>query len=309
MYCVTMFWWRDIYNPISSRLTLLCAAPLDGYTHVPSNWRFGPMPAIRRSARWWNPSRYLSIQGSRTTSMTQTGALLAPLPHRTSLPTVILYAPSLPKIFVGCYHLPWSLRMFHPTASQSLSVDDNSRPKYQNKQTVVSGVPYAIRPAPSDPPYPQPETSFASSPPNDGTSLRPDILDWGPPVEKTCHTGDTRGEVDSPPPVWRCFTKDLGRQIGTGGLSVRTLSLAPLHRSPQSVKVILKWHPILCGCPFPIPTPPPPYWGKWVGLAAPNSMLMPLIGRNQPGHQVDSALRAMDHLAEYLSIGKPLNRH
>ena len=36
IYCATVFWRRAIYTPISSSPTIPSAAPMVGYTHVPS---------------------------------------------------------------------------------------------------------------------------------------------------------------------------------------------------------------------------------------------------------------------------------
>ena len=45
-------------------------------------------------------------------------------------------------IFVNCPNFPHALWRFRSTSGQSLSVDNNVRPKYRNEETSVSGVPY-----------------------------------------------------------------------------------------------------------------------------------------------------------------------
>ena len=59
----------------------------------------------------------------------------------------------------------------------------------------------------------------------------------------------------------------------------------------------------------PYPDAPPPPGGAWGDLAVPNSVLLLSMRREQPGLQVDSALRAVDYLAESLPIGESLYRH
>ena len=63
MYYATVFWWQETYTLISSRPAIASATPMGGYTHVPSSWFLGPMPAIGCTVRWHKPSRTFSIQG------------------------------------------------------------------------------------------------------------------------------------------------------------------------------------------------------------------------------------------------------
>ena len=60
MYCATVFCRRVMYTLISSIPTVVIAAPMGGYTHVPSCWRLELIPVICRTARGWKPSKYFS---------------------------------------------------------------------------------------------------------------------------------------------------------------------------------------------------------------------------------------------------------
>ena len=66
IYFAAVFWWQSIYTLISSSPTVSRAAPMGGYTHVPSRLHSGPMPDIRRTARWWKPSMAFSRRGFNT---------------------------------------------------------------------------------------------------------------------------------------------------------------------------------------------------------------------------------------------------
>ena len=67
---------------------------------------------------------------------------------------------------------------------------------------------------------------------------------------------------------------------------------------------------VLVSRPYPTPPPlTPPQGGRWGGLDAPNPVLLMSMGREQPGRQVESALREVDSLAEFLPMGESLYRH
>ena len=147
IYCATMFWRRAIYTPISSNPTIVSATPMSRYTHVPSRWRLGPMPAIRRAAWWWNSARVFPYQGV-STHVSDPKRSTACTTSTLKNPAVLLSPSPLPKIFFSCPHFPCSLRRFCYTAGQSSSVEEIVRPKYLNKETVVSGAPYAKKTRP-----------------------------------------------------------------------------------------------------------------------------------------------------------------
>ena len=54
-----------------------------------------------------------------------------------NLPAVLLPSPSLPIIFYSLTYFSNAPRRFCSTASQSLLVDNDVRPRYQNKETTV----------------------------------------------------------------------------------------------------------------------------------------------------------------------------
>ena len=60
MYWVKVFWWREIYTPISSSATIASATPMGGYTHVPSHLRLGPMPVRHWIWVMWNRNEHIS---------------------------------------------------------------------------------------------------------------------------------------------------------------------------------------------------------------------------------------------------------
>ena len=168
------------------------------------------------------------------------------------------------------------------------------------------------RPVPYYTQSPQPLTSVASSPSLAGTLMKSGAPDWGPPVEQTCQIGGTGGGVDSPPPGWLWFTEDVVEKSVPRDLSVRTLSLGIPPQGPS----IGKWYPertpytVLVSCPYPDPPPPPPWGGgRWGGLSTPNSMLPLLMVCERHGLQVDSALRTIYPLVDYLPIGEYLYHH
>ena len=80
--------------------------------------------------------------GSEPTSRTRTEAPLAPLPHKTSL-TFSYFLPPLPISSPTVPKFSHALRRFRSTSSQSLSKDYSICPRYLNKDTSISGVPYA----------------------------------------------------------------------------------------------------------------------------------------------------------------------
>ena len=106
------------------------------------------MPAIRRTARWWKPSRAFSNQGiithildpNRSTACTNAAQ---------NLPAVLLSAPSLPQSFTSRPHFSRALRRFYSTAGQLLLDNDSIFPKYLNKGTAVSSVPYTKKTFPT----------------------------------------------------------------------------------------------------------------------------------------------------------------
>ena len=59
---------------------------------------------------------------------------------------------------------------------------------------------------------------------------------------------------------------------------------------------------VLISRPYPGVLPPPLQGGRWGDFAVPNSVLSLSMGREQPGRQVDSALMAVDSMAESLPI-------
>ena len=224
IYFATVFWQRAIYNPIYSSPTIASASPMGGYTHVPPCWSLGPMPSIRRSAWWWNPSRDFSNWGVRT-HVLYPNSITACTTATYNLPSILLYASSLPKIFSSHPHLPAPSGGSVPTLANCCRWTTTFVPSIKKKRppSAVSHTP--LRPAPYAPPSPQLPTSIASSPSCASTSLKSCAPDIGPPVEKTCHTGGTGDGVDSPPPGWLCCPESVGEKSVPGGFSVRTLSI------------------------------------------------------------------------------------
>ena len=224
MYCATVFWRQAIYTPISSSPTISSATPTGGYTHVPSHWSLGPMPVIRRTTRWWNPSRDFSNQGSETTSRTQTGVPLTPLTHRSPL--------SLSYPLTNFPRSSPSVPIFSTTSGGSFPPPSN---RCRRTATFVPGTgtkrpPSAVshilgRPSPPVPLSPKQQTYVSSSTSHSGTLLKLGAPNWWPPVGKTCHTGVTGGWVGSPPPWLLCCPEGAGRKSAPGGLSVRKLYL------------------------------------------------------------------------------------
>ena len=131
---------------------------------------WGPCPTSAAPPGGEIPRGISPTGGSGPTYCTQTGAPLAPPPHRTSpsfsypLPTFPIFLPAVP-IFPtpsrGSVPPPANWRQWTTTLVPSTGT---KRPP-----SAVSHTPR--RPAPYDPPSPQPPTSFASSPSRSGTSL------------------------------------------------------------------------------------------------------------------------------------------
>ena len=68
--------------------------------------------------------------------------------HNIKLPTVLISALSLPKIFASRNHFPRALRRFRSTTGQLLLEDNSVNPRYWNKETNVRGVPYSKKTLP-----------------------------------------------------------------------------------------------------------------------------------------------------------------
>ena len=167
IYCATVFWRRAIHTLISSSPDIASAAPMGEYTHVPYGQRLGPMPAIRCAAR---PSRAFSNRGvsthvletnSSTTCTNATYNFLAVLLSNIFCPKIYVSRPHSPAPSGGSVTPPANRRQWTTTFILS---NRTKRP--------LSLVSYTLRrPAPSAPPSPQPETSFASSLSRAGTLL------------------------------------------------------------------------------------------------------------------------------------------
>ena len=67
---------------------------------------------------------------------------------------------------------------------------------------------------------------------------------------------------------------------------------------------------MLMSCLYPDLLPPLPLCGgRWIGLAANNYVLLLPMAREKTGLQVESALRAIYPLVDYLPIGYSLSHH
>ena len=183
IYCATVLWRQAIYTQIYYSPTISRAAPMGGNTHVPSIWRLVTMPAIRRTTRWWNPSRYFSNRGSETTSQTQTGAPLTPLTHRNSL-RLSYMLPPLPRASP-------SVPIFSAPSEGSVPPPANCRwrtttfvPGNVTKRPPSEVFHMTGRTSPPVPPYPQQPTYISSSTPHTGTLTKSGATDWGPTVKK-----------------------------------------------------------------------------------------------------------------------------
>ena len=213
MYCATMLWRRAIYAPISSIPTVASAAPMGAYTHVPYRWSLGPVPTILCTAWWWKTLRGFSSGGSLPTSWTQTESPLAPPPHKISLMFSNLLPP-FPKSSLVVHTFP------SPSVG-SVSPPDNRLQRTTTffPSTWIEKLPSAVshtprRTSPSVPLYPQQPASVASSPTRADTLMMSGAPDWMTHVVQTCHTGGTRGGVDSPPPGLLCCTEGVSDKSG-----------------------------------------------------------------------------------------------
>ena len=93
-----------------------------------------------------NPQGPSSARGSLPMSRIQTEAPLAPLPH--NIPMIFLSAPFLPHSFTVHPHFHRALHRFCSTAGQSSLENNVVSPKYLNKGTTFSRVPYAKKTLP-----------------------------------------------------------------------------------------------------------------------------------------------------------------
>ena len=157
-------------------------------------------------------------------SRTQTGAPLAPLPHKTFL----LFSYPLPPFPRSSPTIP----IFPDPSRGSVPPPYNHR---RRKTTFVTGTGTKIplpavshtprRTSPYVPTSPQQPTYAASSPSRSSTLLKSVAPNLGPSVGQTCHTEGTGGGADSSPPGLLCFSEVVGEKSVPGVFSVRTMSL------------------------------------------------------------------------------------
>ena len=171
MYCVAVFWWwryipQSIPIPPFPALLQWVGAPTSYPADVWGPYLPSAVPPSGETPRW--PS---TTGGSLPTSRTQTGAPLAPPPHRTSplfsytLPPVPRYSSSVP-IFTstsgGYIPLPTNRRQWTTTFVPGIGMKRPLSAVYHTPRRL----------APSITPSPRPETSFTSSLYRSSTLLR-----------------------------------------------------------------------------------------------------------------------------------------
>ena len=244
---------------------------------------------------------------SGTTSRTQTVAPLALPTYRTSP----LFSYPLPPFLISLPSVP----IFPAPSGGSVPPPPNRR-RFTKKfipstgTKILPSVVYhtLIRTAPSAPPYPQPPTSVSSSPPRSGTFLKLGTTDWGPPVSHWGNWG------------WGWFPSSRMTMLSRGCWWAKCTQrffcedVVPWHPSTgylNRVRVSRKYTLYCSGVLslsllFP---PSPPWGGRWSGLAAPNSVLpLPMVCE-WPVRQVDSALREIYPLLDFLPIWDSLSRN
>ena len=153
-------------------------------------------------------------------------------------PTVILFAPSLPKILSNRTHLTRAIRRLCSTAGQLLSEDDNFCPRYLNEVNAGRGVPYFEKTLPIRSSFSSTNILYHFLPSRVSISLKSGAPYWVRPVGKKCHTGGNGGGIDSPTPGLLCCPEGVGGKSEPGGLSMMTLTPGT---TPQGIPMGQGW--------------------------------------------------------------------
>ena len=206
-------------------------------------------------------------RGSEPTSWTQIESPLAPTSNRTFpqfyylIPYFPRYSPAVPILPApsgGSVPPPvsfsWRTTTFVPGT------------RMKRLQSAVSHM--LIKPSPPIPSSPQQPTSVASSSSWSSTSLESGVPDWVPSEGRTCHTGSTRGGVDSPTTGLLFCPEVVGEQSATGSFSARTLSLSTPTQGTSIGKGWPERIPYTALVSHPYLDPPPPLGGGG-GVASP----------------------------------------
>ena len=138
IYCATLFFLFRTYSPISSSPASSIVVSSDGYSQLPSAWRFGFLQIIHLSTLCWNSPRDRPMQGV-ITHVSNTNRSTA---YTTALKNILGnlgMAPLLPIVLVIRYQLFRAFGIFPTNSVQLLSDSFVTRPKYLKDVTVLIG--------------------------------------------------------------------------------------------------------------------------------------------------------------------------